>query len=203
MKHTCDKCGKSYTRAYDLKRHIKDKHVNASEFMEKAQPTWNQSEQVGLGNDRGVTPVIKTTQNKTPFFFKHPFSMIIAPPSGAGKTCLVKKILENRSRWIQPPPQRIMWLYGQWQPLYEEMQRTIPGIEFIKGIPWNLDEESFLDPRVRNLIVIDDLMTQATKDSKICDLFTKGSHHRNLLSPLSGSKFVLPWQGKSYHEPQQ
>ena len=180
MKHSCDRCAKTYTRAYDLKRHIKDKHGDASEFMEKAQPTWNHSGQVGLGNDGRDTPVIKTIQNKTPFFFKHPFSMIIAAPSGAGKTCLVKKILENRSRWIQPSPQRIIWLYGQWQPLYEEMQRTIPGIEFIKGIPWNLDEESFLDARVRNLIVIDDLMTQATKDSKICDLFTKGSHHRNL-----------------------
>ena len=119
-------------------------------------------------------------QSRPDFVFKHPFSMMIAAPSGGGKTCFVKKILENRSRWIHPPPQRIIWLYGQWQPLYQEMQSTIPGIEFVKGIPWNLDEDSFLDPEVRNLIVIDDLMTQATKDSKICDLFTKGSHHQNL-----------------------
>ena len=45
------------------------------------------------------------------------------------------------------------------------MQSTIPGIEFVKGIPWNLDEDSFLDSEVRNLIVVDDLMTQGTKDS--------------------------------------
>jgi hypothetical protein len=37
-----------------------------------------------------------------------------------------------------------------------------------------------LDARVNNLIVIDDLMSEATKDTSICDLFTKGSHHRNL-----------------------
>ena len=29
-------------------------------------------------------------------------------------------------------------------------------------------------------MVIDDLMSAATKDTRICDLFTKGSHHRNL-----------------------
>ena len=60
------------------------------------------------------------------------------------------------------------------------MQRIIPGIEFVKGIPANIKDEQFLNPAIRNLIVIDDLMSESSNDKQICDLFTKGSHHRNL-----------------------
>ena len=111
---------------------------------------------------------------------RHPLTMIVAASTGGGKTWLVKNLLENRQQWISPAPQRIIWIYGQWQPLYVEMQRIIPGIEFVKGIPANIGDEQFLNPAIRNLIVIDDLMSEASNNKRICDLFTKGSHHRNL-----------------------
>ena len=60
------------------------------------------------------------------------------------------------------------------------MQRIIRDIEFVKGIPVNIEDEQFLNPAIQNLIVIDDLMSEASNDKRICDLFTKGSHHRNL-----------------------
>ena len=60
------------------------------------------------------------------------------------------------------------------------MQRIIPGIEFVKGIRANIEDEQFLNPAIRNLIVIDDLMSEASNDKRICDLFNKGSHYRNL-----------------------
>ena len=50
----------------------------------------------------------------------------------------------------------------------------------MKGIPANTEDEQFLNPAIRNLIVIDDLMSEASNDKRICDLFTKGSHHHNL-----------------------
>ena len=56
----------------------------------------------------------------------------------------------------------------------------IPTIEFIKGIPESLENDSYLDVNIRNLIVIDDQMIEAGKDNRIVNLFTKGSHHRNL-----------------------
>ena len=60
------------------------------------------------------------------------------------------------------------------------MQRIIRDIEFVKGIPVNIEDEQFLNPAIKNLIVIDDLISEASNDKRICDLFTKGSHHRNL-----------------------
>ena len=58
----------------------------------------------------------------------------------------------------------------------------IPTIEFVKGIPESLENDSYLDVNIRNLIVIDDQMTEAGKDNRIMNLFTKGSYHRNLFT---------------------
>ena len=56
----------------------------------------------------------------------------------------------------------------------------IPTIEFVKGIPEYLEIDSYLGVNTRNLIVVEDQMIEAGKDNRIVDLFTKGSHHRNL-----------------------
>ena len=49
-----------------------------------------------------------------------------------------------------------------------------------QGIPESLENDSYLDVNIRNLIVIDDQMIEARKDNRIVNLFTKGLHHRNL-----------------------
>ena len=59
-----------------------------------------------------------------------------------------------------------------------ELSSKFPHILFIEGIPENLNE--YIDPKFRNLIVIDDLMSETGSDKKVTNLFTKGSHHRNL-----------------------
>ena len=58
------------------------------------------------------------------------------------------------------------------------MLTSIPNINFVEGIPSDL--ESMIDPSIRNLVVIDDLMDQVSEDKRITNLFTKGCHHRNL-----------------------
>ena len=65
-------------------------------------------------------------------------------------------------------PQRIVWLYKRWQPLYDVIPKTVfPRVEFRRGIPMDLDGDDFFNPRIRNVIVLDDLMSMATKDPKI------------------------------------
>ena len=49
----------------------------------------------------------------------------------------------------------------------------------IKTIP-DIDSSKFPDVSTRNLIVLDDLMAECGGFKRIADLFTKGSHHRNL-----------------------
>jgi len=50
---------------------------------------------------------------------------------------------------------------------------TIPNIDFVKGIPTALEQDAYL-------IVFDDQMIDTGKDQRIVNLFTRGSHHRNL-----------------------
>ena len=88
---------------------------------------------------------------------QHPFTCIVAGCTQSGKTVWVKSLLQNAQTTISPPPQRIIWCYGQWQPSYFYMLRTIPLIEFNKGIPEDIDKGDYLDISQRNLIVLDDL----------------------------------------------
>ena len=61
-----------------------------------------------------------------------------------------------------------------------QMLVAMPHIEFFKGIPTALEQDSYFDATKRNLIVFDDKPIDASKDKRIVNLFTRGSHHRNL-----------------------
>ena len=60
------------------------------------------------------------------------------------------------------------------------MKQSMPNIEFLRGIPHNLDDDAFFNVSKNNVIICDDLMSVAAHDPKMADLFTEGSHHRNL-----------------------
>ena len=97
------------------------------------------------------------------------------------KTYFVKSLLQNCTTKISPPPERIIWLYKRWQSLYDIIQETVyPKMDFIQGIPLDMDQYSFINPSARNLVILDDLMSTAAKGSRVYELFTEGSHHRNL-----------------------
>ena len=66
------------------------------------------------------------------------------------------------------------------------------------GIPDYLNSPQFINPGKQNLIIFDDLMTEAKCDQRIADLFTKGSHHRNI-SIVYLTQNVFP-QGKAFRD---
>lgn len=110
--------------------------------------------------------------------FHHPFSMLIAGPSKSGKSVFTTNLLQ-RIHYIQPSPKRIIWCYGERnQQQFDNITTACLDveIEFIEGIP----DMSDIRPDERNLIIVDDLMDDAGKSSTVSNLFTKGSHHRNL-----------------------
>ena len=83
---------------------------------------------------------------------QHPFTCTVAGCTQSGKMVWVKTVLENAQKTISPSPQCIIWCYGQWQPSYFDMVRTMPGIEFNEGIPEDIGEPDYLDVSQRNLI---------------------------------------------------
>ena len=71
-----------------------------------------ESRRGGGGRDEG-----KSIDRKS-LLFCHPFTANITGPTGCGKTYFVKELLQSCRTKIAPPPQRIVWLYKRWQPLY-------------------------------------------------------------------------------------
>ena len=127
-----------------------------------------------------------------PFQFTHPTTCLIAGPTGCGKTKFVSRIIESLLSspdsypLIYPVPNRIVWFYSEWQPLYEQilsLSKTKLNIQFLKCNSTNLSEiyDSFT-PTDINLIILDDLMSSSSpaQRKQILQLFTQGSHHRNL-----------------------
>ena len=51
---------------------------------------------------------------------------------------------------------------------------------FCQVLAENLNDDSLIDTRYPSLIVIDDLMRDATNSKDVCELFVEGSHHRNI-----------------------
>lgn len=82
---------------------------------------------------------------------------------------------------IWHPPERIVWLYKRWQTLYDVIQSKVYSkVEYIQGILLDLDQDFFINPKTRNIVILDDLMLSASKDSRIDELFTNDSRHRSL-----------------------
>ena len=80
---------------------------------------------------------------------------------------------------------------------------AMPHIEFVKGIPTALEQDSYFDANKRNLIVFDDQMIDASKDKRIVTLFTRGSHHRNQSVIYIVQNSISSGEGKSQNKPKQ
>lgn len=109
---------------------------------------------------------------------QHPYTCLVAGPTSCGKTQFVKQLIQEGENMTNGSAEKIIWLYGEYQPAYIELSQSHPDITFIEGVPENLND--YIDKKYRNLIVIDDLMSETGNDKRITSLFTKGSHHRNL-----------------------
>ena len=97
---------------------------------------------------------------------QHPFTCKISGPTGSGKTVFMLKLIRHAQQVITPPPERIIYCYGEYQKVFD----TYPNVQFHDGLP---DLNNF-DGKNRTLPVLDDLITST--DDRVVDLFTKISH---------------------------
>lgn len=108
--------------------------------------------------------------------FSVPFSIILAGPSGCGKSTFAHNLLENLTELTGTEFNFILWCYSETGSI--KGLPKIPNLRMCQGIPevigQGLSEDS---PK---LVIIDDLMTNKEYEPRICDMFIKESHHRNI-----------------------
>ena len=104
------------------------------------------------------------TQAYPEFMFQHMFSMLVVGPSQSGKTYFVQQLLtKNCIEYPCEKPLHVYWFYSQWQSRYDEIKRALKNrIRFAQGLPELSEDLREINPEYHNILVFDDLMSQAT-----------------------------------------
>jgi hypothetical protein len=128
--------------------------------------------------------------------FKQPFTCIISGPTGSGKTSFCIRFLQNFDRLCTEPDfgGDIMWYYSE-KSAVPSNQLDLLGkrVRIHEGLP-----TTFGHPQGKpSLIILDDLFNQVYSE-QVCDLFTKGSHHRQVSVILITQN--LFYQGKHWRD---
>ena len=72
-----------------------------------------------------------------------------------------------------PAPEKILYCYGIYQPLFDDMKQNIPHLIFHQGLSDKEEMEQFTGGHT--LLVLDDLMSDVSKSMQ--DLFCQYCHH--------------------------
>jgi len=108
-----------------------------------------------------------------------PFAIIVAGRSSCGQSTFVIRLLECREQ-LCDVFETIVWCHSE-----NNAPHHLKNVTFVKGVP------DFENPEnVPTLIALDDLMDSAYS-TKVSQLFTKGSHFRNM-SSFNYTKPVSP-----------
>ena len=106
----------------------------------------------------------------SPFVWHHPFTSIISGPTGCGKTAWVLNFIRHIKDLVNPTPTKIIYSYSEWQPAFQNLPSHVNLVQGLPSVPAYSHEPL--------LIILDDQMNET--DQTVNDLFTKGSHHRNI-----------------------
>ena len=109
---------------------------------------------------------------------RQPCSVIVAGPSGSGKSELVEQVLKDK-KLFYPPPKKVVYCYDRWQPRFGRMKKQ-SKVTFYKGLPPEGALAKWFKPQDHGILILDNLMEEGGSDKRVLDLFTKDSHHRGI-----------------------
>jgi hypothetical protein len=110
--------------------------------------------------------------------FKHLFTCIIGGPTGLGKSTFCIRFLENLDTFCTEPDFRggIIWCYREQSAVpHHQLTALNKNVQIRESLPEKFENTEGLPC----LFILDDLLNEVYSRA-VCDLFTKGIHHRNL-----------------------
>ena len=93
-------------------------------------------------------------------------SMMVVGPSQSGKTTFVLSLIHERNALFDRTPKRIVWCCAMKQAAPQNRNFVL-----IEGLPQLSDIQPY------DLVVLDDLMMEASKSEDVTALFTRAVHH--------------------------
>ena len=104
-------------------------------------------------------------------------SIAISGTTGSGKTMWVYKLLKQKDVMFEVSPTQVLYCYGIYQPVFQDMEREMSFINVHQGLP---DIEMLIALNKNSLIILDDLARRIVESREMEELFTMGVHHRQL-----------------------
>ena len=102
----------------------------------------------------------------------------VVGPSGSGKTHFVVNLLSS-TRIFKEPPRQIYWLMGTVEGESGDTLKqfkTLKNIKILKGFEKGWQNK----PTTGDVVVIDDLFSESTKETDFNNMFTKVARHRQV-----------------------
>lgn len=132
-----------------------------------------------MENDRTMLP------------FSSPTTICVVGPTQAGKSMFTKRLIENANVMFVEPPEKILYAYSEYQPLFDDMQEQ-SNLIFHEGLPDKQKIEEFTENGKHSLIILDDLISKIVQSEELLHLFSVTSHHRKASVVLISQSLYPP-----------
>ena len=115
------------------------------------------------------------------FAFKENSSVCFIGSTGSGKTRWAYRLMSHWPDMFHSPKiSKILYCYGVYHSLFDEMQQTVSNLQFQEGIQSQHDIEALAEGQNHCLLVLDDLMSKVVASETMQDLFWQFCHHKNI-----------------------
>ena len=199
----CSVCGVRFKERWLLQRHVKS---GVCLTKRKVRGPGKQKADVSMQPSILQSRTQKYEMSKRPLASKagetdidirlpYNFKLYIAGPARSGKTTICHKLLQNLSDISRVEIRKTVWVYRQWQPIYDQMQTESLIDEFIEcneqtegTLRSKIDE--YIDEDIPFLLILDDCMHASKKVQEwIAQLFTTDARHKQMSVVYIRQKF--------------
>ena len=88
------------------------------------------------------------------YHFYQGSNIIVSGCSGSGKSTLIQKIIKHANTLFDRKPDKIIFIYNHWQPLYQTIEKDTENMLFTNKIP---NEDTLLQMTKDNSTFSNDL----------------------------------------------